>query len=170
MGECPLAFRSLDEPYTVYGLVAQKIERDPDGLWVRFYLNPKARFADDTPITAQDVAFTYDTLMTKGSLSYRMLYGEVKDRVIEGPLQIRFDFKNNQNRTLALDLASLHILPEHWWKTRDFTAGGATSHRWAAVRIRSPGLTRGAVSPLRATKTGGPKTCPSARACTTSIA
>lgn len=120
----PLAFRSLDEPYTVYALVAQKIERDPDGLWVRFYLNPKARFADDTPITAQDVAFTYDTLMTKGSLSYRMLYGEVKDRVIEGPLQIRFDFKNNQNRTLALDLASMHVLPEHWWKTRDFAAGG----------------------------------------------
>jgi ABC-type oligopeptide transport system, periplasmic component len=70
------------------------------------------------------VAFTYDTLMTKGSLSYRMLYGEVKDRVIEGPLQIRFDFKNNQNRTLALDLASMHVLPEHWWKTRDFAAGG----------------------------------------------
>ncbi|WP_353232548.1 extracellular solute-binding protein [Pseudomonas helleri] len=120
----PLAFRSLDEPYTVYGLIAQKMERDPDGLWVRFYLNPKARFADDSPITAQDVAFTYNTLMTKGSLGYRMVYGEVKDVVVEGPLQIRFDFKNNQNRTLALDLASLRIMPEHWWKTRDFATGG----------------------------------------------
>lgn len=74
----PLAFRSLDEPYTVYGLVAQTMERDPDGLWVRFYLNPKARFADDTPITAQDVAYTYNLLMTQGSLGFRMLYGEVK--------------------------------------------------------------------------------------------
>ncbi|MQT29456.1 extracellular solute-binding protein, partial [Pseudomonas helleri] len=120
----PLAFRSLDEPYTVYGLIAQQMERDPDGLWVRFYLNPKARFSDGTPITAQDVAFTYNTLMTQGSLSYRMLYGEVKDVVIEGPRQIRFDFKSNQNRTLALDLASLHVLPEHWWKTRDFANGG----------------------------------------------
>ncbi len=120
----PLAFRSLDEPYTVYGLIAQQMERDPDGLWVRFYLNPKARFSDGTPITAQDVAFTYNTLMTQGSLSYRMLYGEVKDVVIEGPRQIRFNFKSNQNRTLALDLASLHVLPEHWWKTRDFANGG----------------------------------------------
>ncbi len=120
----PLAFRSLDEPYTVYGLVAQQMERDPDGLWVRFYVNPKARFSDGTAITAQDVAFTYNTLMTQGSLSYRMLYGEVKDVVIEGPRQIRFDFKSNQNRTLALDLASLHVLPEHWWKTRDFANGG----------------------------------------------
>ncbi len=120
----PLAFRSLDEPYTIYGLIAQQMERDPDGLWVRFYLNPKARFSDGTPITAQDVAFTYNTLMTQGSLSYRMLYGEVKDVVIEGPRQIRFDFKSNQNRTLALDLASLHVLPEHWWKTRDFANGG----------------------------------------------
>lgn len=120
----PLAFRALDEPYTVYGLIAQKMERDPDGLWVRFYLNPKARFADNTPITALDVAFTYSTLMTKGSLSFRMLYGEVKAAVVENPLQIRFDFKNNQNRTLALDLASMRILPEHWWKTRDFTTGG----------------------------------------------
>ena len=120
----PLAFRSLDEPYTVYGLVAQKMERDPDGLWVRFYLNPKARFADDTAITAEDVAYTYNLLMTKGSLSYRMLYGEVQDVVIEGPLQVRFNFKSNQNRTLALDLASMRILPEHWWKTRDFSNGG----------------------------------------------
>ena len=120
----PLAFRSLDEPYTVYGLVAQTMEPDPDGLWVRFNLNPKARFADGTPITAQDVAFTYNTLMTKGSLSFRMLYGEVKALVVEGPLQVRFDFKNNQNRTLALDLASMRILPEHWWKTRDFSNGG----------------------------------------------
>ncbi len=120
----PLAFRSLDEPYTVYGLIAQKMERDPDGLWVRFYLNPKARFADDTPITAEDVAYTYNLLMSKGSLSFRMLYGEVKGMEIEGPLQVRFDFKNNQNRTLALDLASMRILPEHWWKTRDFSNGG----------------------------------------------
>lgn len=120
----PLAFRSLDEPYTVYGLVAQQMERDPDGLWVRFILNPKARFADNTPITAEDVRYTFELLMTKGSLSYRQQYADVQDVVIEGPETVRFNFKNNLNRTLALDLATMRVVPEHWWKTRDFANGG----------------------------------------------
>ncbi|MEQ7921657.1 extracellular solute-binding protein [Xanthomonas sp. WHRI 1810A] len=120
----PLAYRSLDEPYTVYGLVAEKLERDPDNMWVRFYLNPKARFDDGTAITAEDVRYTFDLLMTKGSFSYRPLYGDVKDVVIEGPGQVRFNFKNNLNRTLALDIAGMRILPEHWWKTRDLSKGG----------------------------------------------
>ena len=120
----PLAFRSLDEPYTVYALVAQQIERDPEGLWVRFTLNPKARFADGTPITAEDVRYTFNLLMTKGSLSYRQQYADVQDVLIEGPRQVRFTFKNNLNRTLALDLATMRIVPEHWWKTRDFANGG----------------------------------------------
>ncbi len=119
----PLAYRSLDEPYTVYGLVAEKMEHDPDGMWMRFYLNPKARFADGTPITAQDVAFTYNLLMTKASLSFRLLYGDVQDVVVEGPLQVRFNFKNNLNRTLPLDLASMRVLPEHYWKDHDFANG-----------------------------------------------
>ncbi|HEY0288880.1 MAG TPA: extracellular solute-binding protein [Pseudomonas sp.] len=120
----PLAYRSLDEPYTVYGLVAQKMERDPDNLWVRFYLNPKARFDDGTPITAEDVRYTFELMMTKASFSYRPLYDDVSDVVIEGPGQIRFNFKNNLNRTLALDIAGMRILPEHWWKTRDLANGG----------------------------------------------
>ncbi|EIK95974.1 solute-binding family 5 protein [Pseudomonas sp. M47T1] len=120
----PLAYRSLDEPYTVYGLVAEKMEHDPDGMWMRFYLNPKARFADGTPITANDVAFTYNLLTTKASLTFRLLYGDVQDVVVEGPLQVRFNFKNNLNRTLPLDLASMRVLPEHYWKDHDFANGG----------------------------------------------
>ena len=120
----PLAVKSLDEPNTVYGLVAQKMERGDDGLSLRFFLNPKARFADGTPITAEDVRYTYDLLMTQGSLSYRTEFEDVKAVEVESPTQIRFDFKSAENRSLPLDLASLPVFPEHWWKNRDFAGGG----------------------------------------------
>ncbi|MEN4949062.1 extracellular solute-binding protein [Pseudomonas proteolytica] len=120
----PLAYRSLDEPYTVYGLVAEKMERAEDGLYLRFFLNPKARFADGKPITAQDVSYSFNLLMTQGSLRFRTLFADVKRVEVEGPLQVRFDFSSNQNRTLPLDVATLPVLPEHWWKSRDFANGG----------------------------------------------
>ncbi|MFF7708742.1 ABC transporter substrate-binding protein [Pseudomonas sp. NPDC007930] len=120
----PLALRSLDEPYTVYGLVAERMERAPNGLWLRFYLNPKAQFADGTPITAEDVRYTFNLLLSQGSLSYRTQFADVAGVTVEGERQVRFDFKNADSRTLPLDVASLPVFPEHWWKGRDFSNGG----------------------------------------------
>lgn len=120
----PLAFKSLDEPYTVYGLIAEKMERAPDGMSLRFFLNPKAKFSDGTPITADDVRFTYNLLMTQGSLSYRTEFGDVQGVEVESPTTVRFDFKSNESRTLPLDLASLPVFPEHYWKDKDFANGG----------------------------------------------
>nr|WP_302056320.1 extracellular solute-binding protein [Pseudomonas sp. SBB6] len=119
----PLAVRSQDEPYTVYGLVAQKLERDPDGHWLRFYLDPRARFADGQPIRAEDVRYTFELFMRAGNLRYRTQFADVDEVKVENPRQIIFHFKSNQNRTLALDLATLPVLPEHWWKDRDFANG-----------------------------------------------
>lgn len=120
----PLAIRSLDEPYTVYGLIAQTLERSPDGLWLRVSIDPRARFADGQPIRAEDVRFTYELLLREGNLKYRTQFADVAGVVVESPLQLRFDFKTNQNRTLALDLASLPVMPAHGWKDQDFASGG----------------------------------------------
>ena len=67
----PLAVRSFDEPYTVYGLIARNMERGPDDAWLRFEIDPRATFADGKPVRAEDVRFTFELLMSKGSLKYR---------------------------------------------------------------------------------------------------
>lgn len=120
----PLAIRSLDEPLTVYGFVAQSMELAPDRTWLRFTLNPTARFADGTPITADDVAFTFDLLRTQGDYSFRRKFADVAQVTIESPTQICFTFKSTQSRTLPLELAQMRVLPKHWWATRDFGNGG----------------------------------------------
>ncbi len=118
-----LTTNSLDEPFTVYGLLAEKIEKGPNNEWVRFYLRPKARFHDGEPVEAEDVVFTFETLISKGAPHYRGYYADVEKAVIEGPRRVRFDFKHAGNRELPLILGQLPVLPKHWWAERDFTSG-----------------------------------------------
>ena len=107
-----LTYHSADEPFTEYGLLAERIEKADDNSFVRFYLNPKARFNDGEPVTAEDVRFTFNTLVEQGHPLYRHYYADIADVVIENPLQVRFDFKHNNNRELPLILGQLQILPQ----------------------------------------------------------
>jgi len=118
-----LARRSLDEPFTEYGLVAGRIEKAPDNSWVRFYLRPEARFHDGQPMRAEDVVFSFQTLMQSGSPLYRGYYADVADVVAEDPLRVLFKFKHSNNRELPLILGQLTVLPKHFWQGRDFTKG-----------------------------------------------
>ena len=117
-----LTTSSLDEPFTVYGLVAEQMERADDNSWVRFYINPKARFNDGTPITADDVVFSFNALINKGAPMYRMYYGDVETVEAESPNQVIFRFKHAGNRELPLILGQLPVLPQHFWKDRDFAS------------------------------------------------
>lgn len=121
-----LTIRSLDEPNTVYGLVAEKIEKAPDASWVRFYLRPKAKFNDGHPLTAEDVVFTFNILKEQGSPFYRQYYADIKQVIAEGKHQVLFTFKQSNNRELPMIVGELPVLPKHWWQGKKFTATNLT--------------------------------------------
>lgn len=118
-----LTRHSLDEPFTEYGLLAEKIEVAPDHSWVRFYLRPQARFHDGQAVTAADVVFTFDALMKDGAPQYKAYYADVAKATAEDTQRVRFDFKRSNNRELPLILGQLPVLPKHWWSNREFNKG-----------------------------------------------
>lgn len=118
-----LTRHSLDEPFTEYGLLAEKIEVAPDHSWVRFYLRPQARFHDGQAVTAADVVFTFDALMKDGAPQYKAYYSDVAKATAEDTQRVRFDFKRSNNRELPLILGQLPVLPKHWWSNREFNKG-----------------------------------------------
>ncbi|QIB52488.1 extracellular solute-binding protein [Pseudomonas sp. OIL-1] len=119
-----LTFHSLDEPFTEYGLLAERIERPEDNTWVRFHLREEARFHDGEPVTAEDVVFTFNTLLEKGAPFYRAYYGDVKEVVADSERSVTFHFHNGQNRELPLVLGQLPVLPAHYWAEREFDHTG----------------------------------------------
>lgn len=116
-----LMAQSADEPFSEYGLLAKSIETPPDRSYVTFRLRPEARFADGTPVTAEDVAWTFHTLMDKGAPLYQSYYADVDKVIVIDPLTVKFTFKPGEHRELPLDLGQLAILPEHAWKGKDFS-------------------------------------------------
>jgi microcin C transport system substrate-binding protein len=112
---------SADEVATAYGHLAGTVEMPTDRMWVAFEIRPEARFADGTPVTAEDVAWTYNTLITKGAPSFRVTFADVAGVEVQGPRRVVFRFRSNENRELPLLVGSIPVLPEHWWATRDFT-------------------------------------------------
>ena len=116
----PLMSQSLDEPGSEYGLVAESAEVAPDKLSVRYTLRKEARFHDGTPITPDDVVWTFDTLREKGQPAYRSYYGDVTKVTPEGERGVRFTFKSADNRELPVILGEMPVLSKKYWASRDF--------------------------------------------------
>ncbi|MDQ0392942.1 extracellular solute-binding protein [Labrys monachus] len=108
-----LMARSADEPFTFYPLIATTIDTPPDRSWAEFSLDPRARFSDGEPITAEDLKFTVELLTAKGRPGARANYGQITKIEIKDPHRIRFIFKDAANRELPLLLAGMPVLPKH---------------------------------------------------------
>ena len=115
---------SGDEPFTMYGLIAESVEWPEDRSWVAFTLRPEARWHDGKPITVEDVIWSFETLKTKGHPFYRFYYGSVEKAEQVGERKVKFSFSEAGNRELPLIMGQLEVLPKHYWEAegRDFEA------------------------------------------------
>jgi peptide/nickel transport system substrate-binding protein len=108
-----LMMRSADEPFTVYGLIARSAEMPDDRSSITFNLDPRARFSDGTPVTAEDVRFTFEVLRQHGKPFHRSSFGQVKAVEVSDPHRIRFDLSGSNDRELPLIIATMPILAAH---------------------------------------------------------
>jgi peptide/nickel transport system substrate-binding protein len=108
-----LLARSLDEPFTLYGLLARSVATDPERTQVVFGLDPEARFSDGVAVTARDVLFSFELLKTKGRPNHRSYYRKVAKAEALDPLTVRFDLTGANDRELPLILGLMPIMPAH---------------------------------------------------------
>ncbi len=111
---------SADEPFTMYGLIAESVEWPEDRSWVIFNLRSEARWHDGKPITVEDVIWSFETLTSKGAPFYRFYYGSVAGVEKLGERRVKFTFSEKGNNELPLIVGQLDILPKHYWETRNF--------------------------------------------------
>lgn len=111
---------SADEPFSQYGLLAERIEMAADRSWVAFTLRPEARFHDGSAITADDVVWTFETLRTRGHPFFRSYYAQVVRTERVGPRRVRFAFAAGDNRELPLIVGQMPVLSRAYWSGRDF--------------------------------------------------
>ncbi|MEJ5065729.1 extracellular solute-binding protein [Erwinia sp. MYb375] len=105
---------SEDETGSLYPLVAEFARYPDDYRWVEITINPRARFHDGSPITAEDAAFTFNLIMTQGVPAYRFYYKGVTAKAISR-LTVRFDLPK-PDRDQMLSLLSTPVFPKSFWK------------------------------------------------------
>ncbi|MFQ5622891.1 MAG: extracellular solute-binding protein [Paracoccaceae bacterium] len=115
--------RSWDEPFTLYGLLAETIETGPNREWVEFHLRPEARFSDGSPVTIDDVIWSYETLAEKGRPNFGRSWKKVGKVERVGDRGVRFVF-NTVDNELPLILGLRPILKKADWDGRDFAESG----------------------------------------------
>lgn len=108
-----LMIRSHDEPFAMYGLIAENVIMPTDRSFIEFILNPKARFSDGMPVTPEDVIFSAEILAKKGRPNYQKYYSRIRSMEKTGENRVRVTFNGEPDRELPLLLSLLPILPKH---------------------------------------------------------
>lgn len=110
----------LDEPDALYGLLAESIEYPESRDWAIFTLRPEARFADGSPVTAEDVAFSFHILIEKGAPTYANLLSDFLTVEALDALRVKFTFRPGAGRKLPMTAAGLPVFSKAYYATRDF--------------------------------------------------
>ncbi len=114
--------RVWDEAFSLYGLIAEKVELPEDRSFITFYLNSNATFHDGSPITRDDVLFSLETFQTKGTPNQKKTYGKVVKTELIGNDGIKMIFENNEDKELPLIIAGfLPIIPKKFYENLDVT-------------------------------------------------
>ncbi|MEM7439021.1 MAG: extracellular solute-binding protein [Pseudomonadota bacterium] len=120
-----LMARNRDEPFALYGLLAETIEVPDDRSWVEFTLRPEAKFSNGDPVMVDDVIWSFETLGTKGHPRYSFSWKKVDSIVATGPRSVRITF-NTVDRELPLIMGLRPILRKADFDGRDFSKSGLT--------------------------------------------
>ncbi len=112
--------RGRNEPFTLYGLIAESIKTPDDRSSVTFTINPRARFQNGAPITADDVIFSIRTLREKGRPNHRLYYKQVVRMERLGIRKIKLVFKDASNRELPLIMGLMPILSRQYYQKHEF--------------------------------------------------
>ncbi|NAX23082.1 extracellular solute-binding protein [Vibrio sp. V39_P1S14PM300] len=115
-----LMFSPSDEIDAYYPLIAKKVRYSDDFTWGEIDINPDARFQDGEPITAEDVAFTFNKFMTEGVPQYRVYFQDIKSVTVKDKLTVRIDMATSNREKLFSFMQSTRVLPEHFWKDKNF--------------------------------------------------
>ncbi len=108
-----LMARAYDEPFSLYGLLAESIETPPDRSWVTFRLRAEARFSDGKPVTADDVIFSHALLRDKGRMNHRNYYSKITKVEKLGERAVKFTFDAQGDREMPLIMGLMPVLPAH---------------------------------------------------------
>jgi peptide/nickel transport system substrate-binding protein len=115
-----LLARGYDEPFTLYALLARRVQTDAARSWVAFEIDPNARFSDGAPVTPDDVIFSWQLLRDKGRPNYRTYYVKVVKAEVVGENGVRFDLTGADDRELPLILGLMPVLARHAVKPETF--------------------------------------------------